>query len=160
MLVTLGKRATCFASLLQNQLAKEALFFRGFSGDLKQARSERGARDTRHVRRGKALFARLKLTPDLQATVKWVEERCYAFYRQRLDSVLQQLRQLQVAESCWRNQRVVLLFNFATKSVLVVRFTDPRQTCFAASDETPVYGVTATQTCPIVFTVFTQLATI
>ena len=34
--------------------------------------------------------------------------------------------------------------SFATKSVHVVRFTDPRQTCFAASDETPVYGVTAT----------------
>ena len=31
---------------------------------------------------------------------------------------------------------------FATKSVHVARFTDPRQTCFAASDVTPVYGVT------------------
>ena len=33
-------------------------------------------------------------------------------------------------------------FTFATKSVHVVHFTGPSQSCFAASDITPVYGVT------------------
>ena len=31
---------------------------------------------------------------------------------------------------------------FATASARVARFTGPRQTCFAARDVTPVYGVT------------------
>ena len=86
------KTGNLFCIIAAKLACKRGVIFSRFSGDLKQARSERGARDTRHVRRGKALFARLKLTPDLQATVKWVEERCYAFYRQRLDPVLQQLR--------------------------------------------------------------------
>ena len=42
-----------------------------------------------------------------------------------------------VAKSCCRKQRVVLLF--ATHSVLVARFTGPRQTCFAASDVSTAY---------------------
>ena len=42
---------------------------------------------------------------------------------------------------CCRKKRVVL--TFATKSVHVVRFTDPRQTCFAASDVNPGNGVTS-----------------
>ena len=48
----------------------------------------------------------------------------------------------QVAKMCCRKclQRVVLLFG--TKSVHDARFTCPRQTCCAASDVTPVYGVT------------------
>ena len=33
-------------------------------------------------------------------------------------------------------------FTFATKSVHVVHFTGPSQSCFVASDITPVYGVT------------------
>ena len=45
-----------------------------------------------------------------------------------------QIRLFQVAKV-----RVVLLF--ATKSVHVARFTSPGQTCFAASDETSVYGL-------------------
>ena len=54
--------------------------------------------------------------------------------------VLQQIRLLQVAKICCRKQRVVLLS--ATNSVNVARFTRPRQTCFAATCVTPVYGVT------------------
>ena len=144
------KTGNLFCIIAAKLACKRGVIFSRLSGELKQARSERGARDIRNARRGKALlarfalvFARLKLTPVLQATVKRAEERCYAFYHQRLDPVLQQLRSLQVAKSCWRNYRVVLLFNFGTKSVHVARFTGPRQTCLAASDETPVYGVTA-----------------
>ena len=37
--------------------------------------------------------------------------------------------------------KIVVLF-FATKFVHVVRFTGPLQTCFAASDLTPLYGLT------------------
>ena len=43
----------------------------------------------------------------------------------------------QVAVGC-RKLRVVLLF--ATKSVHVLCFTGPRETCFAASDVNPVCG--------------------
>ena len=93
------KMSNLFCIIAAKLACKRGVIFSRFSGELKQARSERAARDTRHARRGKALLARfalvftcLKLTPDLQATVKWVEERCYAFYRQRLDPVLQQLR--------------------------------------------------------------------
>ena len=55
-------------------------------------------------------------------------------------TVLQQIRLLQVAKSCCREQKVVLLF--VTKSGNVARFIDPRQSFLAASDLTPVYGVT------------------
>ena len=51
-----------------------------------------------------------------------------------------QIRLFQVAKGCLiLKVRVVLLF--ATKSVHVARFTSPGQTCFAASDETSVYGL-------------------
>ena len=59
--------------------------------------------------------------------------------------VLQQIRLLQFAKSCCRKYRVVLLF----ASVYVARFTGPRQTCFAASNVTPLYGVTPAQSYPI-----------
>ena len=55
-------------------------------------------------------------------------------------STLQQIRMLQVAQLCWRKQKVVLLF--ATKSVQVENFTAPRQTFFAATDAAPMHGVT------------------
>ena len=42
-------------------------------------------------------------------------------------------------ETCLGTNQVLL---FATKPVHVARFTVPRQTCFAASEVTPVYGVT------------------
>ena len=57
-----------------------------------------------------------------------------------LKPVLQQIRLLQVAKTCCRKKRVVLLF--AANSAHVARFTCPRQTCFAASNVTPLYGVT------------------
>ena len=49
-------------------------------------------------------------------------------------------------ESCCGEQKVVLLF--VTKSVNVARFIDPRQSCLAASDLTPVYGVTPAKFYP------------
>ena len=39
-------------------------------------------------------------------------------------------------------QKVESSSTFATALVRVACFTDPRQTCFAASGVTPVYGVT------------------
>ena len=54
--------------------------------------------------------------------------------------VLQQIRVLKVAKIFCRKWRKVLLF--ATKSVHVARFTGPSRTCFAASDVTPLNGVT------------------
>ena len=57
--------------------------------------------------------------------------------------ILKQIRMLQVAKICCRKYRIVLLF--ATKLVHVARFTGPGQTCLAASDVTPVYGVTFIQ---------------
>ena len=38
-------------------------------------------------------------------------------------------------------QKVESSSTFATASARVARFTGPRQTCFAASDVIPVYGV-------------------
>jgi len=38
-------------------------------------------------------------------------------------------------------QKVESSSTFATAPVRGARFTGPRQTCLAASDETPVYGV-------------------
>ena len=70
--------------------------------------------------------------------------------------VLQQIRFLQVAKNCCRKYGVVLLF--ATKLVLVARFTSPLQTCFAASDVTPVYGVNSRVILSNQKLVFTQLA--
>ena len=52
---------------------------------------------------------------------------------------LQQIRLLQVEKGFCRKNRVVL--PFATTSVHVVRFTGPRQTCFAARDVNPGNGV-------------------
>ena len=67
--------------------------------------------------------------------------------------VLQQIRLLQIAKSCCGWYRVVL--PLATKSVRFGRFPGPRQTCFAASDVTPVYGVVLSNQK----SVFTQLTT-
>ena len=55
--------------------------------------------------------------------------------------VLQQIGLVKVAKSCCRKWTVVLLF--ATNSVHVVHFTGPRQTCFAATDVSLLFGVTA-----------------
>lgn len=44
-------------------------------------------------------------------------------------------------------KRLVLLF--ATKFVDVVRFTGPLQTCFAANDVAPLYGLTPANFYPI-----------
>ena len=46
-------------------------------------------------------------------------------------------------------QKVESSSTFATKSVHVARFTGPRQTCFATSDVTPVYGVSPAKFYPI-----------
>lgn len=56
-------------------------------------------------------------------------------------TALQQIRLLlQVVKSCYREKRVGLLFQ---QNLYMFRiFTAPRQTCFATSDETPVYSVT------------------
>ena len=54
--------------------------------------------------------------------------------------VLQQISLLLVTKICCRKYRLVLLF--ATKSVHFTRFTSPRQTCFAKSEETSVYSLT------------------
>ena len=48
--------------------------------------------------------------------------------------------------SC-RKHREVLLFE--TKYVHVARFNGPRQTCFAATEVTPMYGVTPAYFYPI-----------
>ena len=71
---------------------------------------------------------------------KRVEKRCCTFQRTRIKTVLQRIRLLQVAKSCCRKQRVVLLV--ATNSVHVARFAGPKQTCFAVSDVTPAYDLT------------------
>ena len=72
---------------------------------------------------------------------KRVEKRCCLFQRTRIKTVLQQIRfLLQVAKSCCRKQKVVLLV--ATNSVHVARFAGPKQTCFAVSDVTPAYDLT------------------
>ena len=54
--------------------------------------------------------------------------------------VLQQISFMLVTKICCRKYRLVLLF--ATKSVHFTRFTSPRQTCFAKSEETSVYSLT------------------
>ena len=46
-------------------------------------------------------------------------------------------------------QKVEGSSTFATKLVYVARFTGPGQTCFAASDVTPMYGVTPAFLYPI-----------
>ena len=56
-------------------------------------------------------------------------------------TVMQQIRLLQVEKGFCRKKREAL--PFATKSVHAVRFTGPRQTCFAASDVNLGNGVTS-----------------
>ena len=55
--------------------------------------------------------------------------------------IIQQRWLLKAAKLCCRKEGVVLLFE--TKSSHAERFAGPRQTCFAVSDVTPVYGVTS-----------------
>ena len=57
------------------------------------------------------------------------------------------IRLSQVAKSCCRKQRTVLLF--ATQSVHIGRFTGPRQTCLTAGDATSAYSVTTAWFYPI-----------
>ena len=52
-----------------------------------------------------------------------------------------------VSKCCCRKHRAVLLFE--TKYVHVARFTGPRQTCFAVTEVTPMYGVTPAYFYPI-----------
>ena len=61
--------------------------------------------------------------------------------------VLQKIKLSQVAQNCCRKSKVVL--RFATKSVHVARFTDPRRTCFTASEVIPIYGANPAQFHPI-----------
>ena len=46
-------------------------------------------------------------------------------------------------------QKVESSCSFCISTVCVARFTGPRQTCFAASNVTPLYGVTPAQSYPI-----------
>ena len=80
-------------------------------------------------------------------TAKRVEKRFCAFYHPPFKPFLQQIKLSQVAQNCCRKSKVVLLF--ATKSVHVARFTDPRRTCFTASEVIPTYGANPAQFHPI-----------
>ena len=81
------------------------------------------------------------LTDKLKATVRRSTKMCTFFV------LLQKRVEQRCSETC-RKQRTDLLF--ARKSLHFARFTGLRQTsCFAASDVTPVYGLTPVQFYPI-----------
>ena len=69
---------------------------------------------------------------------------------------LQQIRFKQAVEKVVAETREKFYFLHQNLSMLRVLITDPRQTCFAASDVTPVYGVIL----PNQESLLTQLATL
>ena len=69
--------------------------------------------------------------------------------RPTLKPPLQQIRFKQAVEKVVAETREKFSFLHQNLSMLRVLITDPRQTCFAASDVSPVSGMTLAQFYPI-----------
>ena len=80
-------------------------------------------------------------------TAQRIEKRCYAFYLARVQTCMATNQGVGGCE--YFLQEVESSSAFCDKICTCFAFTGPRQTWFAASDLTPLYGVTPAQFNPI-----------